>query len=406
MKAGSGTRRILILTADVGLGHRSAAEAIEAALRTSAPSDWSVTVVNPLDDDRVPAILRERQEAYDRLVQSDPDLYKLGYRVADTEAVGALVNGATTVVLYKVLRDIVRQSKPDVIVSTFAIYQAGLGAVMQVTGVPIPILTVVTDLATVSQVWFNSASDLTLVPTEIVRDLAVEHGIPTSRVRVTGLPVDPRLAEDPGDRGTLRVSLGWERDLTTLLVVGSKRVRRLPEMLHGINHAGHPLQLILVAGDDEMLHQKLQETTWHLPARIYGFVEQLPTFMHAADAVMSKAGGLIVTESLAAGLPLLLVDVLPGQEVGNADLVVETGAGELVSDPLSALETVAHWLEADGTLLAERSANARDLGRPRAAHAVAELAVQAAQGELELDLPERGESESDLLRFLQKQGVL
>ena len=80
----------------------------------------------------------------------------------------------------------------------------------------------------------------------------------------------------------------------------------------------------------------------------------------------------IVAESLACGLPLLLVDVLPGQEEGNADYVVQGGAGERVSDPVDALVKIYHWLDRKGALLNEVAENAARLGRPRAAYEIGE----------------------------------
>jgi 1,2-diacylglycerol 3-beta-galactosyltransferase len=101
--------------------------------------------------------------------------------------------------------------------------------------------------------------------------------------------------------------------------------------------------------------------------------------MRAADAIVCKAGGLTTTESLACGLPLMLTDVIPGQETGNAEYVVSGGAGEMIDEPLKALETVCHWLLNDGQLLKERSANAAKLGRPRAAFDIVERAWALAQ---------------------------
>ena len=101
--------------------------------------------------------------------------------------------------------------------------------------------------------------------------------------------------------------------------------------------------------------------------------------MRAADAIVCKAGGLTVTESLACGLPLMLTDVIPGQETGNAEYVVNGGAGEMIDEPLQALETVCHWLLNDGQVLKERSANAVKLGRPRAAYDIVERAWALAQ---------------------------
>jgi 1,2-diacylglycerol 3-beta-galactosyltransferase len=101
--------------------------------------------------------------------------------------------------------------------------------------------------------------------------------------------------------------------------------------------------------------------------------------MQAADLVLCKAGGLVTSESLACGLPPLYVDIIPGQEKGNADYVVGHGAGEVAKSPLATLEILCHWLENDDALLHERAENARRLGRPRAALDVAELIWDAAQ---------------------------
>ena len=146
-----------------------------------------------------------------------------------------------------------------------------------------------------------------------------------------------------------------------------------------MNHSGLPLQLIVVAGGDDELYDQLQSEEWHGPAHVYNFVDNMPELMHASDCIICKAGGLIVTESLACGLPLLLVDVLPGQETGNADYVVQGGAGALSPAPLDGLETLCHWLLRGGEGLAQCAENARRLGKPRAAYDVAERAWAVAQ---------------------------
>jgi UDP-N-acetylglucosamine:LPS N-acetylglucosamine transferase len=157
--------------------------------------------------------------------------------------------------------------------------------------------------------------------------------------------------------------------------------------LHVLNHAGFPIQLIVVAGGDDDLYARLQETEWHVPVHLYNFVREMPVFLHAADCVLSKAGGLIVSESLACGLPMLLIQAIAGQETGNAQYVVEGGAGDVTGQPLELLETLCHWLLDDGRLFQERAAHARRLGRPDAAYRAADLVWQmAGRGALELRL--------------------
>ncbi len=374
-------RRILILTADAGFGHRSAANAIAVALEETHGHECTVDVVNPLEDERAPALLRSSQADYDTMVRETPELYKLGFQASDAKVPSKIVGGALALILYEVMRDVVKRYQPDAIVTTYPIYQAALGAVYATRRRHIPLLTVVTDLAVVHRLWFSESADLCLVATPTLRDLALQNGLAAEKVRVTGIPVHPNLAREGRRPAEARAELGWPPELTTVLAAGSKRVEHLPDVLRALNHSGLPLQLAVVAGGDNELYGQLQSVDWHVPTHVYRFVPDMSILMLAADCIISKAGGLIITEALACGLPLLLIDVLPGQEVGNAEYVVANGAGELATDPLEALESLCHWLTGGGELLATRSENARRLGRPRAAYEVAELAFAAAHHE-------------------------
>jgi 1,2-diacylglycerol 3-beta-galactosyltransferase len=172
----------------------------------------------------------------------------------------------------------------------------------------------------------------------------------------------------------IRKSLGWREDLFTVLAIGSKRVEHLYDSLWMLNHSGFPLQLIIAAGGDQDFYRRCQETEWHVETHIYDFVTEMGTFMRGADCVLGKAGGLTVSESLASGLPMILVDVISGQETGNADYVVSGNAGVLAGNPTDVLEAMCHWLENDRRYHQEQAKNAGRLGYPRAAFDVAELA--------------------------------
>ncbi len=373
-------KHILILMADFGYGHHSAANAVAQALQETYGQECQAEVVNPLDDPRAPAFLREEEQAYDRLVRELPDLYSLGYKVSESRVAGSLLKTTFTLMLFNVLREIVCQRRPDAIVCTYPFFQGMLEAVCVLERRHIPLLTVVTDLATVSHLWFHPAADLCLVPTQAVYDLAIQAGLPPARVRITGIPVRPELARAEPDKAALRSRLGWRGGLFTVLAIGSKRVEHLYDSLRALNHSGFPLQLVVVSGGDAEQYRRFQDTQWHVPAQVYDFVSEMGSFLRASDGVLSKAGGLTVSEALACGLPLILVDVIPGQETGNADYVVAGGAGELARDALQVLEAMSHWLENDRARYQQQAQNARRLGRPRAALEVAELAWAAASG--------------------------
>lgn len=373
-----GKRLILVLTADAGFGHRSAANAVFSALQERYSEEFDALLLNPLEDKRTPFFLRDSGADYDRLVRNMPELYKFSYSASDTGGISVLMESTLILTLYEIMRDLVRRYQPDAILTTYPLYQAPLDAVMNLGNFNIPMLTTITDLATVHRIWFSKAVERLLVPNEIVRDLAIGYGLKEDQVVVTGIPVNPLLSRKEEQDG-LRRKLGWKPEMPTLLAVGSKRVERLAETLNVINHFGFPLQLAIVTGRDETLYSQLSQVEWHVPVHLYDFVQNIPEMMHASDAVVCKAGGLIVTESLAAGKPLMLIDVLPGQERGNAELVVNSGAGDLAETDLDVLQTLAHWLADDGKLLRMRASCANALGKPMAAYEAAEQTVQAAR---------------------------
>jgi 1,2-diacylglycerol 3-beta-galactosyltransferase len=366
-------RKILILTADAGFGHRSTANAIAKAFELNYGDAVTVTIVNPLDDPKAPSFLRSAESDYDKLAREWPQFYKLGYKMTDMAMTTSVTELSYVILIYDIIARLMKEHQPDAVVVTFPTYQYPLAAYRRLTGDTTPMATVVTDLVSLQRMWFTTSTDLCLVPTQIAADLALERGLDPETIHITGLPVNPLLADKPSSKQEVRRALDWESDKFTVLAVGSKRVERLDEFVDLLNHSGFDLQIIAVAGGSDELFQAFAAIDWHVAARTYNFVPNMPEFLHAADCVMTKAGGLIVTESLACGLPLFLMQVIPGQETGNAELVTAEGAGELTLEPLELLRAMGHW-QADGRrLFHERAANARRLGKPEAAFAAADL---------------------------------
>jgi 1,2-diacylglycerol 3-beta-galactosyltransferase len=365
-------KRILILTADAGFGHRAAANATAAALQERYGDRCHVVVLNPLDDRRTPAILRNSPADYDRIVRNMPELYRLGYEASDTAVPTFALESAIVLMLFEVLSDALTEQRPDVIVTTFPLYLAPLWAIYTLGRQRVSLVTVVTDLATIHRIWFHEMVDLCVVPTPQAEKLALNHNLTRDQVRVTGIPIHPSIASERRTPAMIRSELDLNPDLTTILAVGSKRVGNLESVLHVINHSGLPLQMVVVAGGDDALYRRLRRVDWHLPCQVYNLISNMPTLMHAADCIVCKAGGLIVSEALAVGLPMFLVDVLPGQEVGNAEYVIEGDAGVRIENPVDALETLCHWMGNENELLREKATNARRLGRPHAALEIAD----------------------------------
>ena len=368
-------RKILILTGDAGLGHRSAAEALQKAFEHQFGEQCETAIQNPLNHTKIPDFIRQSQSDYDEIVKAIPELYRLGYDISDSKLPVSLMEDGFTLLLLDVMRESLRDFQPDLILTTYPIYPAPLSSFMESKELNIPVIATVTDLVTVHHVWFHEGLSLLTVPTEIVRQRALDAGLRPEQVKISGIPVDPEihhLKDVPVKQ--IRRDLGWDKALTTLLVVGSPRVVALMDILLVLDAREEDFQFALVAGGNDQLHENFQSTRWAHPASVYNFVEFMPRLMRASDLIICKAGGLIVTESLASELPLMLVHVLPGQERGNVGYVVDHGAGALCETPAEASKTLAHWLADGGASLAELSQHAAQAGRADAALEIARTA--------------------------------
>jgi 1,2-diacylglycerol 3-beta-galactosyltransferase len=192
---------------------------------------------------------------------------------------------------------------------------------------------------------------------------------------VIGIPVNPRIFHLNETKRELRKRLGWNPDLTTILAVGSKRVEHFKVDLDILNHSGFQFQLIVVTGKDQKLYEELKEVEWHHETHLYEFVDQMPEFMHASDLLIAKAGGLIVAEALASGLPMILIDVIPGQESGNAKFIQDGNAGFWTENAIEFIQVLGHLFLNEQEKLKQIKENAKTIGKPSSAMQIAELII-------------------------------
>lgn len=367
---------ILILTADAGFGHRRAAQALEAAFEDICGEQCQVRIGNPLHDPTIPDIVKMLETSYDTVVVEEPTLYKLAYSATDAPVVAQLLHRATTTVLNNTLTRWVKSFRPDAVLITHGAFTEAAISAAQKVGRRVPVDVIVTDLIDVHTMWFHQEADLTFVPTGHVYRQAFDNGLAKGRVRLSGLPVHPQFYKETRDRRTVREALGWDPEMTTVLVVGSARSRQTAAIAGLLDRSGLPLQIAVVAGGDPEAEERLRETEWHSRVHTYGLVRNMPELMHASDFIACKAGGLIVSESLACGLALILYEALPGQESGNVRYVVESGAGVWSPGPIGVLTAVYAWMSGGRSELDRHRAAARRVGKPRAAYDVVEAVLK------------------------------
>jgi len=149
-----------------------------------------------------------------------------------------------------------------------------------------------------------------------------------------------------GDKSALREKLGWPKDKFIVLVVGGgDGMGPLAQTVRAIAEAGLDLALEVVAGRNQRLKDSLEKVAWPVPTQIYGFTKEMPDFMRAADALVTKAGPGTIAEAFNAHLPIILFARLPGQEDGNVKYTVQVGAGVWAPTPQRVVATLRKWVE-------------------------------------------------------------
>ena len=370
-------KHILILTADAGSGHRSAARALSSAFEHLYRTAARVTVVNPIHHPSASSLLRLYEKAYLDEMQHVPALYHLTYAITDISGVNHMLAGSVHQLLHTAIRNVLREHPADLVIGVFPIFTAIVASILRNEEVRPGLMSVVTDLGSVHSTWFSRHDDYCAVPTGIARRKAIRCGLEPRRVVTTGIPVHPQFVEPRADRVTLRRDLGWQPDLPTLLLLGGGAgVGQIGALAEALDTIRQPLQLAVVTGTNSALAEQLRAREWHLPVHIYGFVP-LADLMHAADIVATKAGGLTVSEALAAGKPLLIHGIPPGQEEGNLRYVRTSGAGLWAPDSSSLVKHVRRWLQRPEELQ-QVTAAARRAGQGEAAMKIAHLGWELA----------------------------
>ena len=150
------------------------------------------------------------------------------------------------------------------------------------------------------------------------------------------------------------------------------------EVARALDEADLPLQLLVVTGHNERLRREMAAVSWRKGVHPFGFVERVWELMGASDLLLTKAGPGTICEGLNAGLPILIIDALPGQEAGNADYVVSHGAGLLITSPKALVAALQELLVSEGERLEEMRTQAQELAKPRAALDIAQLTLEQA----------------------------
>ena len=376
------SKRALLLISDTGGGHRSAANAIAAALQeTPTPNAFEPRIEDVAAHCAFP--LTQLGLGYSMALRYAPPVYGALYHATNgRRRYRALVRFCEP--LYRErLRDLFISYRPDVIVSVHPLLNhAALRARDDAEMHHIPVVTVITDLGKVHESWLVPEADAVVVPAREVYQRALSRGVPPSRLRMLGHPIHPKFDDVTGSKSDLRTQLKLSPDLpAVMLMAGGEGGGKLLSTALALARARLPIELVVVSGRNEHLEQKLTELSSSLPTpmHVLGFTDKIPEYFRAVDLLVTKAGPGTLAEANAAQLPVVVYDYVPGQERGNVDFVRHNGLGVIALHGSSSVVAAVRTLIRAPERLAQIRENQEIVAPRRSSRRIAALIASIAQ---------------------------
>lgn len=324
--------KALILYASYGDGHLQTAR----ALKESFEAQGFQTVMADLFAEAHPVINRLTRYFYLKSYAWFPRIY--GWLYSSTKNMGHDSVWSRHFHAFGIhkLRSILDREKPQFVINTFPML---VMPELNRRGVRVPCYTVITDF-TLHRRWVHPDTEKFYVATDGLKKQLSGLGIPAEKICASGIPIKKMFCR-PADCGSIFRKFNLSPGKKTLLIMagaygvlrGLSEICRETSQLPGV-------QTVIVCGNNETLQEKLEERFAENPnIRVLGFVKDIHELMSVSSCLVTKPGGITLSEALCANLPIVLFRPVPGQERENAEYLVGAGAAVIAE---SCPELIGH----------------------------------------------------------------
>jgi 1,2-diacylglycerol 3-beta-galactosyltransferase len=372
---------LLFLVADTGGGHRASAEAVARRLVAAHPGRFAAHILDPFVQ-ASPRIVGRIVGLYSPITRHTPWLWGALYHATNSRAAVAALRGSALRLVEPGLSEVVATLRPSLVVSFHPLLNhVAWRALRRVPGPRIPLATVITDLVDVHAAWTCADVDAVVTSSPGGLDRARRAGVPAHRCFDLGLPVDDSFAS-PAPAGSalrsLRMRLGLDPSrFAVVLSGGGEGSGGLAPRASALLDAGLDVDVVVICGRNARALAQLSAID-DPRLRVLGFVDNMSDWLRACDLLITKAGPGTIAEALCSRAPLLLTSYLPGQERGNVDMVVDTGAGRYVPRIADMVDAVRELSASGSSSLGAMREALRHAARPQATAQIAELVARLA----------------------------
>jgi len=319
-------RKVLILTASTGGGHNQAAKSLSSKFQFYG---YEVIVVDIL---KLTNKVMEKLfvEGYEILSCSLPIVYRGLYKYSNKKSINIRLSKYIYKIFKRKIYKSIEEEQPDLIVGTHPFIVNIVSGLRYKKRIYIPFISVVTDFKAHSS-YFGECVDAYITGSEYTNMGMIKRGIDPDKLYCYGIPIKQDFLS-----ANRNIEAKDKSNFTVLLMGGSMGITAIEEVLEGLVNCKNKLNIIVVCGNNEELYNKIKARyggdSKDKGIEIYGFTNEIPKLMDRSDILISKPGGLTVSEAIVKRLPILIPYMLPGQEEENAEFLSDSGIAIMINN--------------------------------------------------------------------------
>ncbi|MFH1776162.1 MAG: glycosyltransferase [Candidatus Omnitrophota bacterium] len=325
-------KKVLIFFISDNSGHHCAAQAIERALRAK-DDRIEILCINSFNYTN-PILEKIINNTYMGIIRTSPEVWEYLYDnpqiLQRTHKLRSFIHKYNSGKLKKLLDEF----NPDAIVCTQA-FPCGMVADYKKTfSVDTPLIGVITDYIAHSY-WLYERVDAYVVPSNAAKEKLQSNNIPENKIFIFGIPIDHKFLT-PTDKTKICRIVGLEKETPKVLLMGGGQgLGAIKEVVLFLDKISLPVNIIVVCGTNRPLKNWLERKTTKFNKTVipFGYTDIVKELMGIADLIITKPGGLTTAEALSSGLPMIILNPLPGQEAKNTEFLLNEAAAKKAGTP-------------------------------------------------------------------------
>lgn len=325
---------ILLFYASYGSGHLSASTAIEQYIKENYPDAKTLKIdcVEYINK----SINKISTSAYKSIILKTPILWGQVYKLLKNDTILDITQFSNRFMAKKIF-NLFEDFEPDLVISCHPLGGQITSFLKSHKKTNCKLATVMTDFASHKQ-WLigKDYTDYFFVSNIEMKTSLISEGIYPNKIYVSGIPISPNFYKNY-DKENIYKSLNIAKNKKNIIFFGggslglssSSNIQAILTSL--LQATDESYQIIIISGKNQKLYNDFQKTinnTYHKSQiKLIDFTTELPELLPITSFVITKPGGLTITECISTNVPIILINPIPGQEKENAQYISDNKMG-------------------------------------------------------------------------------